>query len=80
MSRTKVAGKARSGLGGDSAQPDEAGKPYIRPMSDADKRDISAWWRSLTWVQKRRIMEIGSKLSPTILADNIEHMCAIARR
>jgi hypothetical protein len=49
-------------------------------MSLADKRDINAWWRSLTWVQKRRIMEIGSKLSPTILADNIEHMRAIARR
>ena len=49
-------------------------------MTNADKRVISTWWRSLTWIQKRRIMEIGSRLSPLILADNIEHMRAIARR
>ena len=80
MIRAKVAGEARSGRGGDCGQPDGASKPYIRPMSDADKRDISAWWRSLTWIQKRRIMEIGSRLSPVILADNIEHARSLGRR
>ena len=65
---------------GVTSMPSTTPKPYVRPISLAAKRDINAWWRSLTWVQKRRIMEIGSKLSPTILADNIEHMCAIARR
>ena len=49
-------------------------------MSDADKRDISAWWRSLTWIQKRRIMEIGSRLSPLVLADNLEHARALSGR
>ena len=65
---------------GVASMPSMTPKPCIRPISLAAKRDINAWWRSLTWVQKRRIMEIGSKLSPTILADNIEHMRAIARR
>ena len=49
-------------------------------MSDADKRDIAAWWRSLTWIQKRRIMEIGSRLPPAILADNMEHARALLTR
>lgn len=80
MSRTKIAGKARSRRGGDSAQPRGDTQPYIRPMSDADKRDISAWWRSLTWIQKRRIMEIGSRLSPLVLADNLEHARALSGR
>ena len=61
-------------------QPHNDTEPYIRPMTNADKRVISTWWRSLTWIQKRRIMEIGSRLSPLSLADNIEHMRAIARR
>ena len=80
MSRTKVAHKAGSRRSGDYGQPDGASKPYIRPMSDADKRDISAWWRSLTWIQKRRIMEIGSRLPPAILADNMEHARALLTR
>lgn len=45
----------------------------IRPFTRADKRRIDGWWASLNWVQKRRIMEIGSRLPPAILADNIEH-------
>ena len=49
-------------------------------MSDADKRDITDWWRSLTWIQKRRIMEIGSRLPPAILADNMEHARALLTR
>lgn len=80
MSRPKVACKAGSRRSGDCAQTDGASQPYIRPLSDADKRDISAWWRSLTWVQKRRIMEIGSHLSPVILADSIEHARALLTR
>lgn len=55
-------------------------KPYIRPISLAAKRDISAWWRSLTWIQKRRIMGIGSRLPPAILADNMEHARALLTR
>ena len=80
MSRPKIAGRARSRRGADCGQPDGASKPYIRPMSDADKRDITAWWRSLTWIQKRRIMEIGSRLPPAILADNMEHARALLTR
>ncbi len=46
----------------------------IRPMSRSDKRYIEAWWASLDWIKKRRVMEICSQLSPSIMADNIEHM------
>ena len=80
MIRAKVAGEARSGRGGDFARPRGDTQPYIRPMSDADKRGITAWWRSLTWIQKRRIMEIGSRLPPAILADNMEHARALLTR
>ena len=80
MRRPKVAHKAGSRRSGDCGQADEAGKPYIRPISLAAERDINAWWRSLTWVQKRRIMEIGSRLSPAILADNMEHARALLTR
>lgn len=45
----------------------------IRPFTRADKRRIEAWWTSLTWVQKRRVMEICSTLSPLVLADSVEH-------
>lgn len=65
---------------GVASMPSPESKPYIRPISLAAKRDINAWWRSLTWVQKRRIMEIGSRLPPVMLADNIEHVRALTRR
>jgi hypothetical protein len=45
----------------------------IRPFSSADKLQINAWWESLTWVQKRRVMEICSRMSPMVLADSVEH-------
>ncbi len=45
----------------------------IRPFSSADKRQINAWWKSLTWVQKRRVREICSRMSPLVLADSVEH-------
>ena len=65
---------------GVASMPSMTPKPYARPMSLAAKRDINAWWRSLTWIQKRRIMEIGSRLPPAILADNMEHARALLTR
>ena len=46
----------------------------IRPMSRSDKRRIEGWWAGLDWIRKRRVMEICSRLPPSIMADNIEHM------
>lgn len=45
----------------------------VRPLNRADKRRIDAWWASLNWVQKRRAMEICSRLPASCMADSIEH-------